>query len=58
MAVRKASSSADTVVEDRSCNLMSFGLAEETGEKTVESSVRVVLDSPNGKLVLSKCTRI
>eukprot|EP00116_Pleurobrachia_bachei_P005087 sb/3465349/ len=51
-AVRKATSSPE--VEDRSCNLMIFGLPEESGSMTVESSVRGVLDSLNEKPVLPK----
>ena len=55
-AVRKATAATD--VEDRSCNLMIFGLQEESGSETVESSVRGVLDSLNEKPALTKCSRV
>ena len=55
-AVRKAAATPD--VEDRSCNLMIFGLPEESGGATVESSVRGVLDSINERPALPKCSRV
>eukprot|EP00116_Pleurobrachia_bachei_P007250 sb/3467512/ len=55
-AVRKATSSPE--VEDRSSNLMIFGLPEESGNKKVEDSVSGVLDSLNEKPVISKCSRV
>ena len=54
--MRKVTSSP--VVEDRSCNLMIFGLPEESGQKKVEDSVRGVMDSLNEKPVISKCSRV
>ena len=55
-AVRKATSSPE--VEDRSCNLMIFGLPEESGKKKVEDSVKGVMDSLNERPVISKCSRV
>ena len=55
-AVRKAAATPEE--EDRSCNLMVFGLPEESGKQTVESSVRGVLDSLNEKPPLSNCSRV
>ena len=55
-AVRKATSSPE--VEDRSSNLMIFGLPEETGQNNVEDSVKGVMESLNEKPVISKCSRV
>ena len=55
-AMRKATSSS--VPEDRSCNLMIFGLPEETSKETIPNSVKGVLDQLNEKPVLDQCCRV
>ena len=53
---KKARAAPD--VEERSSNLIIFGLQEESGSGTVEASVRGVLDSQNEKPVLTKSSRV
>eukprot|EP00116_Pleurobrachia_bachei_P016516 sb/3476778/ len=52
-AVRKATSSS--VPEDRSCNLMLFGLPKESSKETVQTSVERGVDQTNEKPVLGNC---